>query len=242
MNLEDVIGYHFKNKNFLEIALTHTSYANESKGRKNNERSEFLGDAVLELISSEYIFKTYPNLSEGEMTKTRAYCVCEDSLAEVASKYGFSDFLHVGKSEEKLNGVYRNSILADSVEAVIGAIFLDSGFDDAKKFILPHLIKKVEEYLKNGGKDYKTQLQEKLQVHGDVKIEYKIVSEEGPEHNKTFVSEVYCNGKLLGQGKGRSKKDAEMEAAKEALWEGDTNGDDFITVPIGIKINNLKFV
>lgn len=217
MDLEQKIGYTFKNKKLLEIALTHTSYANEVKGIKNNERSEFLGDAVLELISSEYIFNTYPNLSEGEMTKTRAYCVCEDSLAELANKYGFSDFLHVGRSEEKVNGVYRNSIIADSVEAVIGAIFLDSGFEEAKKFILPHLIVKVEEYLKSGGKDYKTQLQEKLQVHGDVKIEYKIVGEEGPEHSKTFISEVYCNGKLLGQGKGRSKKDAEMEAAKHAL-------------------------
>lgn len=217
MNLEEKIGYTFKNKKFLEIALTHTSYANETKEKQNNERSEFLGDAVLELISSEYIFKTYPNLSEGEMTKTRAYCVCEDSLAEIANKYGFSDFLHVGKSEEKVNGIYRNSILADSVEAVIGAIFLDSGIEEARSFILPNLMPKVEEYLQSGGKDYKTQLQEKLQVHGDVKIEYKIVREEGPEHNKTFVSEVYCNGKLLGQGKGKSKKDAEMEAAKQAL-------------------------
>ena len=217
MSLEDKIGYEFNNKELLNIALTHTSYANEMKGRKNNERTEFLGDAVLELISSEYIFKNYPNLSEGEMTKTRAYCVCEDSLAEFANKYSFSDFLYVGRSEEKINGVYRNSIVADSVEAVIGAIFLDSNFEQAKRFILPHLIKKIEEYIKSGGKDYKTQLQEKLQVHGDVKIEYKIVSEEGPEHNKTFVSEVYCNGKLLGQGVGKSKKDAEMEAAKQAL-------------------------
>lgn len=217
MNLEEKIGYTFKNKDLLEVAMTHTSYANEMKERKNNERTEFLGDAVLELISSEYIFKNYSNLSEGEMTKTRAYCVCEDSLAEFANKYGFSDFLHVGKSEEKVNGVYRNSILADSVEAVIGAIFLDSGYDDAKKFIINHLIYKINEYMKSGGKDYKTQLQEKLQVHGDVKIEYKIVREEGPEHNKTFISEVYCNGKLLGQGMGKSKKDAEMEAAKKAL-------------------------
>lgn len=217
MSLEQKIGYEFKDKKLLEIALTHTSYANEQKDKKNNERTEFLGDAVLELISSEYIFKNYPNLTEGEMTKTRAYCVCEDSLAEFAHQYHFSDYLHVGRSEEKVNGGYRNSIIADSVEAVIGAIFLDSNFEEAKKFILPHIIKKVEEYIKSGGKDYKTQLQEKLQVHGDVKIEYKIVSEEGPEHNKTFVSEVYCDGKLLGQGKGKSKKDAEMEAARKAL-------------------------
>lgn len=217
MNLSEKIGYKFKDENLLEIALTHTSYANETKGKMHNERLEYLGDAVLELITSEYIFKTYPKLSEGEMTKTRAYSVCEDSLAEIANRYGFSDFLHVGKCEDKINGSYRNSILADSVEAVIGAIFLDSGLEDVKKFVLPNIIKKVEEYLKDGSKDYKTLLQEKLQVNGDVKIEYKIIKEEGPEHNKTFVAEVYCDDKMLGQGKGKSKKEAEMEAARTAL-------------------------
>ena len=217
MELMDKIGYKFKDESILETALTHTSYANEVKGKTHNERIEFLGDAVLELITSEYIYKTYPKLSEGEMTKTRAYSVCEESLAEIANCYGFSDFLHVGKCEEKINGSYRDSILADSVEAVIGAIFLDGGFEQAKNFILPSMIKKIEEYLTSGSKDYKTILQEKLQVHGDVKIEYKIVEETGPEHNKTFVSEVYCNGKLLGKGIGKSKKEAEMEAAKSAI-------------------------
>lgn len=217
MDLSEKIGYEFKDKKLLELALTHTSYANEVKGRTSNERIEFLGDAVLEVIASEYIYKTYPNLSEGEMTKTRAYAVCEESLAEIANRYGFSDFLCVGKCEDKVNGVYRNSILADGVEAVIGAIFLDSGIDEAKKFILPNIAKKIEEFLTNGSNDYKTVLQEKLQVHGDVKIEYKIVSEDGPEHNKTFVSAVYCNGKLLGKGSGKSKKEAEREAAKNAL-------------------------
>ena len=217
MKLIEKIGYDFKDRSLLDIALTHTSYANETKGRVNNERIEFLGDAVLEVITSEYIYLTYPDLSEGEMTKTRAYSVCEDSLAEIANRYGFSDFLHVGKCEEKVNGVYRNSILADSVEAVIGAIFLDGGIEEAKKFVLPNISQKVEEYLTKGSKDYKTTLQEKLQEHGDVKIEYKIVKEEGPEHDKTFISEVYCNGKLLGSGKGKSKKEAEMEAAKGAL-------------------------
>ena len=217
MNLSQKIGYEFKNEKLLDLALTHTSYANEAKGRMSNERIEFLGDAVLEVIASEYIYKTYSNLSEGEMTKTRAYAVCEESLAEIANRYGFSDFLHVGKCEEKVNGGYRNSILADAVEAVIGAIFLDSGIDEARNFILPSIVKKVEEYLTKGSKDYKTTLQEKLQIHGDVKIEYKIVSEEGPEHDKTFISEVYCNGKLLGRGKGKSKKESEMEAARQAL-------------------------
>ena len=218
MTLEDKIGYNFKNKKLLEIALTHTSYANENKGKMHNERIEFLGDAVLEVVTSEYLYLNYPNLTEGEMTKTRAYSVCEDSLAEVAFKYGFSDFLHVGRCEEKVNGSYRNSILADSVEAVMGAIFLDSGIEEVKRFILPEMERKIEEYLRSGGKDYKTRLQEKLQVHGDVKIEYRIVKEEGPEHDKTFEVEVYCNGKLLGTGIGKSKKEAEMEAAKKALW------------------------
>lgn len=217
MSLEERIGYNFNNKDLLHVALSHTSYANETKNEQSNERIEYLGDAVLELISSEYIYKTYPNLPEGEMTKTRAYAVCEDSLARVANKYDFSEYLLVGKCEAKVNGKYRNSILADAVEAVIGAIFLDAGIEKAKDFILPNIIPQIEDYIKNGNKDYKTQLQEKLQVHGDVKIEYKLVEEKGPDHEKIFVVEVYCNDKLLGKGEGRSKKEAEMRAAQTAL-------------------------
>lgn len=217
MSLEEIIGYNFKNKDLLHVALSHTSYANETKNAQSNERIEYLGDAVLELISSEYIYKTYPNLPEGEMTKTRAYAVCEDSLAKVANKYDFSEYLLVGKCEAMVNGRYRNSILADAVEAVIGAIFLDAGIEKAKEFILPNIIPQIEDYIKNGNKDYKTQLQEKLQVHGDVKIEYKLVEEKGPDHEKIFVVEVYCNDKLLGKGEGRSKKEAEMHAAQTAL-------------------------
>ena len=215
--LEEKIGYKFKKIELLELAMSHTSYANEIKGQDSNERIEYLGDAVLELIASEYIYKTYPKLPEGEMTKTRAYAVCEDSLAIVANKYSFSDFLRVGKCETKTNGKYRNSILADAVEATIGAIFLDSGYDNAKNFILPNIIPQIEDYIKNGNKDYKTQLQEKLQAHGEVKIEYKLVGEKGPDHAKIFSVEVYCNDVLLGSGEGKSKKDAEMNAAKEAL-------------------------
>ncbi len=151
------------------------------------------------------------------MTKTRAYAVCERSLAIVANNYGFSDFLKVGKSEVKQNGKYRDSILADSVEATLGAIYLDSNLEEAKKFILPNIVPFIEEYVKNGGKDYKTILQEKLQVHGDVKIEYKLIAERGPDHLKVFDVEVLCNGKVLGQGEGKSKKEAEMNAAKDAL-------------------------
>lgn len=215
--LEDKIQYHFKNRTLLELAMSHTSYANELKGKESNERIEYLGDAVLELISSEYIYKTYSKLPEGEMTKTRAYAVCEDSLAMVANKYSFSDFLQVGKCEGMTNGRYRNSILADAVEATIGAIYLDGGYEEAKKFILPNIIPQIEEYIKNGNRDYKTQLQEKLQVRGEVKIEYRLVDEKGPDHAKIFTVEVYCNEVLLGNGEGKSKKDAEMNAAKLAL-------------------------
>ena len=217
MSIGEIIGYNFKNEKLIEEAMTHTSYANEHKLKYNNERLEFLGDAILEFISSEYIFNEYSNLPEGEMTKTRAYAVCEKSLAKVANRYGFSDFLKVGKSEDKQNGKYRDSILADSVEATLGAIYLDSDIETAKRLILPEIIPFIEEYVKNGGKDYKTMLQEKLQVHGDVKIEYKLIAERGPDHQKIFDIEVLCNGRVLGQGEGKSKKEAEMNAAKDAL-------------------------
>ncbi len=217
MEFEEVIGYKFKDKGLLKTALTHSSYAHENKSVQYNEKVEFLGDAVLELISSEYIFKTYSRLTEGEMTKARAYAVCEESLAEVANRYGFSDFLLVGKCETKIEGKFRNSILADSVEAVIGAIYLDSGFEAARDFILPNIIGRLEEFITGGNKDYKTQLQEMLQVKGDIKIEYVIIDSSGPEHNKNFTAEVLCEGKVLGTGRGKNKKEAEMEAAKNAM-------------------------
>ena len=217
MNFEEVIGYEFKNKKFLETALTHSSYAHENGLKEYNEKIEFLGDAVLELISSEYIYLHYSNLSEGEMTKARAFAVCEEALAEVANRYGFSDFLKVGRCESRINGKYRNSILADSVEAVIGAMYLDSGIECARKFITKSIEQKLKEYVEVGNKDYKTQLQELLQVNGDVFIEYKIVKEEDPEHAKKFTAEVYCDGKLLGTGNGKNKKESEMEAAKVAI-------------------------
>lgn len=217
MNIEEKINYKFKNEKLISTALTHSSYAHENNLSEYNERLEFLGDAILELISSEYIFKTYNNLSEGEMTKARAYAVCEESLSEIANRYGFSDFLLVGKCENKVDGKYRSSILADSVEAVIGAIYLDSGFESAKNFILPNLINKFEEFITEGNKDYKTQLQEILQEVGDRKIEYKIIDTIGPEHDKIFEAEVFCDGKSLGKGRGKNKKEAEMYAAKNAM-------------------------
>ena len=213
---ENNIGYSFKNKNLLKEALTHTSYAYENKV-KSNERLEYLGDSILEFVISEYLFLKYNNLSEEEMTKVRANVVCEDSLYEIAKRHNFSDFLLLGKSEKHSQNS-KKAIMADSVEAVIAAIFLDSDVEYAKKFIIDNLKDFVEIASKNVGmKDYKTVLQEKLQVHGEVKIKYVVLKEEGPDHDKTFIVEVSCDDKFLATGKGKNKKHAEMEAAKNAL-------------------------
>ena len=213
---ENNIGYSFENKDLLKEALTHTSYAYENKV-KSNERLEYLGDSILEFVISEYLFLEYNNLSEGEMTKVRANVVCEDSLYEIAKRHNFSDFLLLGKSEKHSQNS-KKAIMADSVEAVIAAIFLDSDVEYAKKFIIDNLKDFVEIASKNVGmKDYKTVLQEKLQVHGEVKIKYVVLKEEGPDHDKTFIVEVSCDDKFLATGKGKNKKHAEMEAAKNAL-------------------------
>ena len=218
-NFEEKIGYEFKNINLLKNAFTHTSYANENK-IQSNEKLEFLGDAILEFTVSEYLYKNYSHLKEGEMTKVRATVVCEDSLHNIALKYQFNNLLYLGKSEKLSGGALKTAILADSVEAVIAAIFIDSGINEAKKFIIDNLKDAIEQASKNvGQKDYKTVLQEELQKHGTVKIEYKIVNEEGPDHDKTFVAEVSCDGKYLAQGTGNTKKQAEMEAARKALEE-----------------------
>lgn len=220
MKLEEVersIGYTFKNKQLLNKALTHTSYAYENN-IDSNEKLEFLGDSILEFVSSKYIYDNYPKLKEGEMTKVRASVVCEKSLYKVAKLHNFSDFLNLGKSEQKTGGNKRPAILADSVEAVIAAIYLDGGMDYAEKFIIENLKEEIEIASKHvGDKDYKTVLQEKLQIHGDVKIEYELIKESGPDHDKTFQVKVKCNNKVLAEGKGKSKKEAQMQAAKKAL-------------------------
>lgn len=219
MELEEFeknIGYTFTDKTKLKNALTHTSYANE-KNTVSNEKLEFLGDAILEFVTSEYLYKNYQELKEGEMTKVRAYAVCEDSLYQVALQNNFSDFLYLGKSEKSTNND-KKAILADSVEAVIAAIYLDSNIEESEKFILIN-IKEQLEYARShvGVKDYKTVLQEKLQADGVVIIKYNIIKEEGPDHNKTFTAEVECDGNKLAVGEGRSKKNAEMEAARKAI-------------------------
>ena len=215
--LEKNIGYEFKNKILLKTALTHTSFANEN-GLQSNEKLEFLGDSILEFVSSKYIFLNYPNLKEGEMTKLRADVVCEKSLYKVAQNHNFSKFLYVGKSQIVNKGNKNQAILADSVEAVIAAIYFDSGLEASEKFIIDNLKEYIEIASKNVGmKDYKTVLQEKLQVHGEVYIHYEIINETGLDHNKTFTAKVSCNGKELATGTGKNKKSAEMEAARKAL-------------------------
>ena len=211
------IGYKFKDINLLKNALTHTSYAYEHKV-KSNEKLEFLGDSILEFLSSKFIYNNYPKLKEGEMTKVRATVVCEESLYKIADKHNFSDFLYVGKSEMMHQGNRKVAIMADSVEAVIAAMYFDSGLEACEKFIVDNLKEEIKIASQNVGmKDHKTVLQEKLQVHGNVDIKYDIIKEFGPDHDKTFIAEVKLDGKVLAQGEGKTKKQAEMDAADKAL-------------------------
>ena len=215
--LEKNIEYKFKDTQLLKKALTHTSYAYEH-GIQSNEKLEFLGDSILEFVSSEYMYNKYLNLKEGQLTKVRATVVCEKSLYKIATAHNFGKFLYLGKSEIKSGGSKRPAILADSVEAVIAAIFIDGGLESAREFIINNLKEEIEIATKHvGERDYKTVLQEELQKNGDVKIKYTIIKESGPDHNKSFEAEVSLNGKTLATGKGKSKKEAEMEAAKKAL-------------------------
>ena len=220
MNLENVekeLKYTFKNKELLKTAFTHTSYAYE-RHVDSNEKLEFLGDSILEFISSRYLYENYTNLQEGEMTTLRATVVCEKSLYKLAVRHKFGDFLFLGKSERQNGGNKRQAILADSVEAVIAAMYLDGGLEPVDKFILENLKDEIEQASHHvGDKDYKTVLQEKLQENGDVKIEYEIIKETGPDHDKSFEAQVIFNGKILAKGSGKSKKGAEMQAAKKAL-------------------------
>lgn len=215
--LEKSIGYTFKDKELLKKALTHTSYAYE-KHIESNEKLEFLGDSILEYISSKYIYTNYSKLKEGEMTKVRAEVVCENSLYNVAKSHDFSDFILIGKSEANSGGKYKPAILADSIEATIAAIYFDGGLEKAEKFIIENLKDAIEKSTKHVGmKDFKTVLQEKLQENGDVCIRYTVIKETGPDHDKTFTVKVELNGKELATGEGKTKKHAEMNAAEKAL-------------------------
>ena len=215
--LMDKINYQFKDINLLKNALTHSSYANEKtiKKYKDNERLEFLGDAVLELTSSDYIYKNYSNMNEGQMTRLRASIVCEPTLAICARAIGIDNFIMLGKGEELTGGRKRDSIVSDACEAVIGAIYLDGGFANAKEFVLNFILNDIEH--KQLFYDSKTILQEIVQENGTQPVEYILTKEEGPDHNKNFTVEARVNGKVMGQGSGHTKKAAEQAAAYQAI-------------------------
>ena len=218
-DLENKIGYHFKNKDLLSEALTHSSYANERKAQhiKYNERLEFLGDAVLSIVVSDYIFSHCPELPEGELTKLRASLVCEKSLFEFAKKIDLGSYLVLSKGERNNGGAERPSILSDTFEALIAAIYIDGGMEPAAKHILNFVIPSIKNSCKKKVKDYKTTLQEIVQKNPGEKLEYVLIGESGPDHNKHFVVEVHLNSNVIGKGGGRSKKEAEQQAAREAL-------------------------
>lgn len=206
--------------NLLDRAFTHTSYANENRAArvKHNERLEFLGDAVLDLIIGEYLFKTYPQMTEGELTKIKAATVCETSLATCSSKLHFGNYLLLGRGEATSGGRERASILADTFEAVIGALYVNTSYEVTAQFVLSHLQGYLEK-AKDGklGKDYKTMLQEYVQQEGEKQIVYTLLSESGPDHDKIFCMEVRIEGKAYGSGTGKSKKEAEQNAAQVTL-------------------------
>ncbi len=191
MSIEESIGYTFKNKALIEEALTHTSYANENN-TTSNEKLEFLGDSILEFISSKYLYTNYPKLNEGELTKTRATVVCEASLYEVAKKHNITQYIKVGNSERACRGYEKPAILADSIEAIIAAIYFDGGLEEAEKFIVNNLKDTMENASQNVGlKDYKTVLQEKLQENGEVHIEYKIIEKKDQTMTKALLQKYY---------------------------------------------------
>lgn len=217
---EEIIGYKFTNQDLLQTALTHSSYANENRGKHilYNERLEFLGDSVLSLIVSKFLFENYQNLPEGDLTKARATIVCERSLWSCATNIEMGNYLILGKGEELTGGRTRASILADAYEALIAAIYLDGGIDVVREWLLGQLYETIQDAVK--GKtftDYKTALQECVQTGGAVEIHYEVIGESGPDHCKLFFVQVTIDGKEMGQGEGKSKKNAEQMAAKDAL-------------------------
>lgn len=218
MEFEDQIGYHYRQKSWMKEALTHPSFANEGKKHlKNNQRLEFLGDSVLSIIVAQHLFEHYTHLPEGELTKLRASLVCEKSLCRFAHQIHLGDYLILGKGEEMTGGRERPSILADAFEAVIASIYLDGGLEEARRFVLRFIPEKLDVQKIAYISDYKTALQEIIQKNREEKIDYVLVEESGPDHNKTFVVEVHLNSNVIGRGTGHSKKQAEQLAAREAL-------------------------
>src|SRR3712207_2016814 len=214
---EKKIGYVFNDKENIQVALTHSSFANEHKEYKYNERLEFLGDSVLGLVVSDYLFSVRTDLPEGELTKFRANVVCEESLSVVARKLNLGEYLLLGNGERQSGGADRDSILADATEAVIAAIYIDGGFEKAKEFIMYNLRDVIAKTIDgNIFRDYKTILQEVVQSKNG-RISYRLIQEKGPDHDKIFEMEVRSGNKVLGVGIGKNKKDAEKEAARNAL-------------------------
>ena len=224
--LEKEISYSFKDKSLLKQALTHSSFSNEQRIRKwkNYERIEFLGDAVLELVSSDYFYHTFPEETEGNLTKMRAAAVCEQALAITARQLKLGSYMIFGKGEEANGGRERESIIADAVEAVIGAIYLDSGIEKAREFIHRFVLNDLEH--KRLFYDAKSILQEYVQETKAGELVYELIKEEGPEHDKLFAMEARLNGKTIGYGEGKSKKTAQQHAAYDALLKKDGNKKD----------------
>ena len=219
---QEIIGVKFKNPRLLDAALTHSSYANQYGLSYNhhNERLEFLGDSVLSIVISEYLYKKYKTKPEGKLTRIRAAIVCEGSLAETARKISINRYIRIGKGEELSGGRHKDSMLADACEAVIAAIYMDHGFEEARSFITGFMQEIIDESgREKNNHDYKTALQEKVQrlVLGDIK--YEVTGDWGPDHEKTFQVEVSVGDRVLGCGQGRSKKEAQQSAAREALKE-----------------------
>ncbi len=217
--LEERLGYSFRNRALLETALTHSSYANENRasGIVCNERLEFLGDSVLGVTVADFLYRHFPDMPEGRMTRLRAELVCEQSLHRVALELHLGDYLRLGKGEEHNGGRGRASILSDAVEAVIAAMYLDAGMETAAEFIHRCLLDDVRAIETPSFTDYKTSLQELVQRHSGQVLSYELVGEEGPDHAKTFRVQVCLNGEPLGRGTGRTKKEAEQTAAANAL-------------------------
>jgi len=217
--LESKIGYTFRDKKLLQTALTHSSYANEVKDKRsdNNERLEFLGDAVLGIITAEYLYFHNSQVPEGELTRLRAMMVCEKSLYEFSQQIEIGRYLLLGKGEENTGGRERSSILADAFEAVIAAVYIDGGIEAARTYVTSFADRFFSSRIKSNIKDYKTILQEIVQKNHGERLEYVLISESGPDHDKEFVVEVHLNSNVIGEGRGSSKKEAEQMAAKEAL-------------------------
>jgi ribonuclease III len=222
MNFEQFqqnIGVTFHNQSLMKQAFTHSSYVNEHRNKhyEDNERLEFLGDAVLELAVSQYLYRKYPNMSEGELTKFRASIVCEPSLVHFAEELSFNDLVLLGKGEELTGGRSRPALLADAFEAFIGALYLDQDFQVVLTFLEKFVFPTIKPGAFSHAMDYKSMLQEVVQQHMDGKIDYEIVAENGPAHNREFVAHVHVQDEVYGEGSGRTKKEAEQMAAKKAL-------------------------